>query len=345
VATRILWGSLALTPVLLIAHYAFGLSGTSVFVLSALALVPLAWLIGEATENVSEHTGPGIGGFVNASFGNAPELIISLFAVSDGLANVVRGSIAGSVVSNLLLVFGFAVIFGGDAELDRRSSLLQLGLVLGAVGAFLIPSVTHWGSDTDTYGLFLVTVPVALVLLVVYLVVTVMNLRRHREAHDARPAREAWSMRVAIVVLTVATVATALVSELLVHSLESFTEALGLSEFFVAAVVVAIVGNAAEHGSAVLVAHRGNMRLAAEIAMSSAAQVAVFVAPAAALLSWIVGPGLPLSFRVVELGTMAVAAIAVCLVVADGRTRRWEGIGILGLYAVAVASYWIAGDG
>jgi Ca2+:H+ antiporter len=151
-------------------------------------------------------------------------------------------------------------------------------------------------------------------------------------------------MRVAIGVLTVATVATALVSELLVHSLQSFTDALGLSEFFVAAVVVAIVGNAAEHGSAVLVAHRGNMRLAAEIAMSSAAQVAVFVAPAAALLSWIVGPGLPLSFRYVELGTMALAAGAVCLVVADGRTRRWEGVGVLGLYAACVAAYWIAGD-
>jgi Ca2+:H+ antiporter len=243
-------------------------------------------------------------------------------------------------------VLGVAVLAGGDSELDRRSSVLQLALVLGAVAAFLIPSVPSWnGGDPERHGLYLATLGISAALLVVYLGATAMNLRRHREAHDAEPAKGAWALWVALVVLGVATVATALVSELMVHSLEAFGEALGLSDFFVAAVVVAIVGNAAEHGSAVVVAHRGNMRLAAEIAMSSAAQVAVFVAPAAALLSWIVGPGLPLSFRYIELGTMALAAGAVCLVVADGRTRRWEGVGILGLYAAVVASYWIVGDG
>jgi Ca2+:H+ antiporter len=344
VGRRFLWGSLALTPVVLVAHYAFGLDGTAAFVLSALALVPLAWLIGEATENVAEHTGPGIGGFVNASFGNAPELIIVMFAVSDGLPDVVRGSITGSVVSNLLLVLGAAVLAGGDAELDRRSSLLQLGLVLAAVLAFLVPSVPGWHGDPERHELYVATLVVAAALLVVYLAVTWRNLRRHRGAPRAEAAKGAWSMSVGLVVLGVATVATALVSELLVSSLSAFEEALGLSEFFVAAVIVAIVGNAAEHGSAVIVAHRGNMRLAAEIAMSSAAQVAVFVAPVVALLSWLVGPGLPLTFRPVEIATMGLASLAVVFVVADGRTRRWEGFGLVGLYAVAVASYWIAGD-
>jgi Ca2+:H+ antiporter len=345
VARRFLWGSLALTPIVLLAHYAFGLSGTTAFVLSAAALIPLAWLIGEATDNVAQHAGPGIGGFVNASFGNAPELIIALFAIGDGLPNVVRGSIAGSVVSNLLLVLGAAILAGGDAELDRRSSMLQVGLVLAAVVAFLIPAIPGWHGDRDRHDLYLVTIPVAVGLLVLYIVATVRNLIRHHEEEHEGPSRGAWDLRVAIGVLAIATVATALVSELLVHTLSAFTDALGLSEFFVAAVVVAIVGNAAEHGAAVVVAHRGNMRLAAEIAASSAAQVAVFVAPAVALLSWVAGPGLPLSFRPIELATMGLAAIAVGLVAADGRTRRLEGVGLVGLYALAVASYWIVGDG
>jgi Ca2+:H+ antiporter len=344
VARRFLWGSLALTPIVLLAHYAFGLSGTTAFVLSAAALVPLAWLIGEATDNVSQHAGPGIGGFVNASFGNAPELIIALFAIGDGLPNVVRGSIAGSVVSNLLLVLGAAILAGGDAELDRRSSMLQVGLVLAAVLAFLIPAVPGWHGDPERHELYLVTIPVAVGLLVLYIAATVRNLIRHHEAEHEGPTRDTWDLRVALGVLAIATVATALVSELLVHTLSAFTDALGLSEFFVAAVVVAIVGNAAEHGAAVVVAHRGNMRLAAEIAASSAAQVAVFVAPAVALLSFVAGPGLPLSFRPVELATMGLAAVAVAFVAADGRTRRVEGFGLIGLYALAVASYWIAGD-
>ena len=208
----------------------------------------------------------------------------------------------------------------------------------------MVPSIPGWHGGEDRHVLFLVTIPVAVFLLVVYVAATVRNLIRHHDAHREGPARGAWSMRVALAVLAVATVATALVSELLVHSLAAFVDALGLSEFFVAAVVVAIVGNAAEHGAAIVVAHRGNMRLAAEIAASSAAQVAVFVAPAVALLSWFVGPGLPLSFRPVELATMGMAAVAVALVAADGRTRRAEGFALVGLYAVAVASYWIAGD-
>jgi Ca2+:H+ antiporter len=344
VARKFLWGSLALTPVVLLADYAFHASGTAIFVLAAAALVPLAWLIGETTEHVAEHTGPGIGGFVNASFGNAPELIIALFAVADGLPDVVRGSITGSVVSNLLLVLGLAVIFGGDAELDRRSTLVQLGLVGAAVAAFLVPSAPGWHGSDGRHSLYVLTLPVAVLLLALYVVVTVANLRRHRHAERPPAAREAWSLRVALVVLGVATVATALVSELLVHNLKAFEEALGLSQFVVAAVVVAIVGNAAEHGGAIVLAHRGNMRLAAEIAISSSAQVAVFVAPVIALLSWLTGDDLPLAFRPVELATMALAAGAAAAIAADGRTRRAEGVALLGAYAFVVGWYVLAGD-
>jgi Ca2+:H+ antiporter len=344
VARRLLWGSLALTPVVLIAHYVLDAGGTVVFILAAAALVPLAWLNGEATEHVAEHTGPGIGGFVNASFGNAPELIIALFAIADGLPNVVRGSITGSVVSNILLVLGAAMIFGGDGELDRRSTWLQLGLVAAAVLIFLVPSVPAWHGDPERHGLFLTTIPVAACLLVLYLGVTALNLRRHAAAHETPASSEAWRLRTGLLVLAAATVATAFVSELLVHTLDEFGHALGLSEFFVAVVIVAIVGNAAEHGGAIVVAKRGNMRLAAEIAISSSAQVAVFVTPVIALLSGLIDPGLPLAFRPVELATMGIAIVVVAVMAVDGRTKRWEGFGLAGVYALAVVWYGFAGD-
>jgi Ca2+:H+ antiporter len=344
VARRLLWGSLALTPVALVAHYAFGVEGTSAFLLSAAALIPLAWLVGEATEHVAEHTGPGIGGFVNASFGNAPELIIALFAIGDGLPNVVRGSIIGSVVSNLLLVLGAAMLAGGAGDLDRRSLLPQLGLVFLAVVVFLAPSIPGWHGNPERHTLFLITIPVAVCLLLVYLGLTALNLRRFRAEHDSAPAGGAWDLRTALLALAAATVATAFVSELLVHTLDAFGHALGLSQFFVAVVIVAIVGNAAEHGGAIIVAYRGNMPLASEIAVSSAAQVAVFVTPVVALLSWLVGPGLPLAFRPVELVTMAIAAAVVVLVAADGRSRRAEGVALVCAYALAIVWYGFAGD-
>ena len=338
-------GSLALTPIALIAHYAFGLGDTATFVLAALALMPLAWLIGEATEHVAEHTGPGIGGFFNASFGNAPELIIALLAVYNGLPDVVRGSIIGSVVSNLLLVLGLTMLIGVPGDVDRRSLFLQLGIVGIACAAFLIPSIPGWNGGHDTHTLYLVTMPVAVALLALYLGITIYNLRRHHAEHgDAEASAAAWSMRTALVVLGIATVATAFVSEMLVGSLEEFGHAVGISDFFVAIVIVAIVGNAAEHGGAIVVARRGKIKLATEIAISSAAQVAVFVAPAAALLSALVGTGLPLAFRPVEVVTMALATAVVAFFVLDARSKRWEGAVLCTTYVAVAAVYWVAGD-
>jgi Ca2+:H+ antiporter len=344
VGRKLLWASLALTPVALAAHYAFGAGDTVVFVLAAVALVPLAWLVGEATDHVAQHTGPGIGGFVNASFGNAPELIIALVAIADGLPNVVRGSITGSIVSNLLLVLGLAVIVAEDAVVDRRSLLAQLALVLFAVLLFLVPSVPGWHGDPDRHALFDVSIPIAVWLLAAYLATTWRNLKRHREDHDEPPARDAWTLRSALAALAVATVATAFVSDVLVHSLVAFGRAIGLSQFFIAAVIVALVGNAAEHGGAILVARKGNMRLASEIAVSSSAQVGVFVAPVVALLSWLVGSGLALSFRPIELAAMAGAAVVAALVTRDGRSTRGEGVALVSLYAVAVVAFGFAGD-
>ena len=339
-----LWGALILAPVAAVARFGFHADATTLFVLSAAALVPLAWLIGEATEQAAEHTGPGVGGFLNASFGNAPELIIALYAVADGLPNVVRGSLTGSVVSNILLVLGAAMIAGGDGDIDARSLRLQLAAVLGAVALLLVPSIPGWRGDPERHALYVITLPVAAVLLVAYLFVTARNLRMHRARVRTAPAEGAWSLPGAIGILTAATVATAVVSEILVHSLDAFSRAVGLNEFFIAAVIVAIVGNAAEHGGAIVIAHRGNTRLATEIAITSSMQVAVFVVPAVALLSWLVGPGLPLAFRPVELATMGIAAAAASFVVLDGRSRRWEGFLLAGIYALVVVAYAFSGN-
>jgi Ca2+:H+ antiporter len=342
VARRILWASLALTPVAVFARFGLHAGPTTLFVLAALALLPLAWLIGEATEHAAEHTGAGVGGFLNASFGNAPELIIALFAIADGLPNVVRGAIAGSVVSNILLVLGVAMIFGGEGKVDARSLRWQLCAVFGAMVLLLVPSVPRWTGGVDRHTLFLITIPVSLALLAAYVYITARNLRIHRGAARAAPVAGAWSLRKALLALTLATTATALVSEILVHSLEAFGHAVGLHEFFIAAVIVAIVGNAAEHGGAVVIAHRGNTELATEIAITSSMQVAVFVAPAVAMLSWLVGQGLPLSFRVVELATMAAAAAFAAAVVWDGTSKRWEGFMLVAVYGGVVVTYFFS---
>jgi len=345
-ARRVLWASLALAPLAAVLRFAFHVGDVALFAVSAIALVPLAWLIGEATEHAAEHTGPGVGGFLNASFGNAPELIIALVAVSDGLPNVVRGSITGSIVSNILLVLGFAILLGGEGRLDRISLLVQLGIVLVAVCLFLVPSIPSWHGDPERHSLALLTLPVAIVLLAVYAAVTFRGLRRHRRLHAEGEAEESsgWRLSTALLALGLATGATAVVSEILVHSLEAFARAAHLSQFFISAVIVAIVGNAAEHGGAVVIARRGKIRLATEIAVSSSAQVALLVAPLVALLSWAIEPALPLSFRPVEVATMGGAALFVAAVVWDARGTRREALAMLGLYVGVVILYGVLGD-
>jgi Ca2+:H+ antiporter len=345
VARRILWASLALAPVTIAIHFVAHPGSTTDFVLAAASLIPLAWLIGEATEHAAHHTGAGVGGFLNATFGNAPELIIALFAIGDGLFEVVRGSLTGSVVGNLLLVLGFSLLFGGRGALDRASSFLSLGLVAVAALLFLIPAIPGWDGDPERDSLAELSILPSLVLLVVYVTVTWYSLRRHRLMHiSAEPSEmRAWSLPLSLAVLGVATVVTALIAEILVGSIDEFADTAGLSEFFVAAVVVAIVGNAAEHGGAVVVAARGKIMLAAEIALASSAQVAVFLIPAVALLSWLIDP-LALSFREVEIGVLALSTIVTTALLADGRSNRLKGVLLIVTYVAAAAAFFIAGD-
>jgi Ca2+:H+ antiporter len=344
VARRLLWASLALAPVTLLVDAVAHPDKVVLFVLAAVALIPLAWLIGEATEHAGEHTGPRIGGLLNASFGNAPEVIIAIIAVSDNLPDVVRGSMAGSVVSNLLLVMGAALLLGKDnAQLDRNSLLGQLGLVVTAILLFLIPSIPGWHGDPNRHSLAVLTIGPAVVLLLFYAVVMVVTFRRER-AHEAPPEHSGWSLRLALGTLAVATVATALISEILVHSLSAFADAANLSEFFIAIVVVAIVGNAAEHGGSVVIARRGKMMLATEIAVSSSAQVGLLVIPVVALASFAFEHPLALAFRPIELIGMGGAAVFVAFVVRDGRARRWEGAVLVAAYAAFALWCLLAGD-
>jgi Ca2+:H+ antiporter len=345
VARRLLWASLALAPVTIGIHFLVHPGSTTDFVLAAASLIPLAWLIGEATEHAAHHTGPGVGGFLNATFGNAPELIIALFAVADGLFEVVRGSLTGSVVGNLLLVLGFSLLFGGRGRLDRYSSFMSLALVGVAVLLFLIPAIPGWEGDPERNSLAQLSVVPSVILLVVYVGATWYSLRRHRLMHIAAEPSEmrAWSLRLSLAVLGVATVVTALIAEILVGSIDEFADSAGLSEFFVAAVVVAIVGNAAEHGGAVVVAARGKITLAAEIALASSAQVAVFLIPAVALLSWLIDP-LALSFREVEIAVLALSTIVTAALLADGRSSRLKGVLLIVTYLGAAAAFFVAGD-
>ena len=343
-ARRILWASLALAPVTIAVRYLAHPSNTVLFVLAAASLVPLAWLIGETTEHAAEHTGPGVGGFLNASFGNAPELIIALFAVGNGLPQVVRGSLAGSVISNLLLVFGVTQAVGPESPLDRRSLLPQLGLVGAAVILFVGPAIVGYTGPPERHAAVVASIPVAIALLALYLTVTGRNLHRHRRLQRGEPSDTAWPLPLSLGVLAVATVATAFVSEVLVESIDGFAHAVGASEFFIAAVIVAIVGNAAEHGGAIVIARAGKMKLASEIAISSSAQVALLVVPAVMLLSLFFAHPLPLSFRWEELTAMAGATILAFATISDGRSRRWEGMMLVAAYSVVVVGFFLAGN-
>jgi Ca2+:H+ antiporter len=336
VSSKILLGSFALVP-LAVASRLLGVDAVLQFGLAVLALAPLAWLISEATDQAAQHTGPAIGGLLNATFANVPELMIALFALSDGLFDVVRGSLTGSVVGNLLLVLGVALAVGGEGELDRESarrSLAVLALAIPLLGVAAVPNFVG-GDPERAYAL--ASFPTALVLLAAYGYVLVRSLEEKRGEEGERGERR-WTLRKSLFLLGLGTVATAAVSETATGSIGSFADALHLSEFFVAAVIVAVAGNAAEHGAAIVVAARGELKLAADIGLESSAQVAALLIPAVALLSWLIEP-FPLAFSAVELIVLAGAVVVAAVLLHRARSTRARGLALAGAYVAAAGAF------
>jgi Ca2+:H+ antiporter len=335
---------LLLGPLVVVLDRLDAVSDLTLFVLAGTALIPVSWLIGEATDNLARYTGPGIGGFLNATFGNAPELIIAIVAVADGLTEIVRASLVGSIAGNLLLVLGFTLLLGRKGTIDRMSAAVSLGLVGFATLLVLVTATPGFHGDPDRRALAELSLPVAALLLIVRVVVTRRALRRQRQLYTPDVIEGGgWPLPAALVVLGAATVVTAFVTETLVGTLRAFADTAHLSEFFVAVVIVAIVGNATEHGSAVLLARRGRVRLAVEISLASSAQIAGLLIPLVALISWGFEP-LALSFRPVELVAMGVAAVLPALVLRTGSTTRTGGAILLVAYSVLVGGFYLSGD-
>lgn len=336
---------LALGPLVVALDWSGAAGKLTIFVLAAAALIPLAWLIGEATDSAAYYTGPGIGGLLNATFGNAPELIIALVAVSDGLTEIVRASLVGSVVGNLLLVLGFTLLLGKSGGIDRTSAAISLGTVALATLLLFIASVPGFHGDPERRSLAVLALPIAALLLLVRIAVDRRALSRQRALNEATETvgEARWPFRVALAVLSGATLITAAVTNSLVGSLEAFASRAQLSDFFVAVVVVAIVGNATEHGSAILLARRGKIGLATEISLASSAQVAGLLIPLVALVSWTIEP-LALSFRPVELCALAVATVLAALVLAPRRPTRLGGVVLLVAYAALGVAFYRSGN-
>ncbi|HEX2102856.1 MAG TPA: calcium/proton exchanger [Solirubrobacteraceae bacterium] len=340
-----------------------------VFFASALGVIPTAALMGRATEELAERSGPGIGGLLNVTFGNAPELIIALFALSAGLHEVVKASIIGSIMGNALLVLGASAFVGGlrrqrqrfdpTAAVTQSAMLLLAGVALVMPAAFELIEGTGLPSPDEERINYDQTVEnlsyaVAIVLIGTYAAGLLFSLKTHRdlfnpvyhEDPDEDPIEhegEPWTVRKSVIMLFIAGMAVGLMSEILVGSITEASETIGLSEFFIGVIVVAIVGNAAEHWVAVLVAWKDKMDLAVNIAVGSAAQIALFVAPVLVLCSLFIGPHpMALVFNGFELAGVLMAIFIAAHVTNEGETTWFEGLQLLAVYVVLGLAFFFA---
>ena len=324
--------------------------GVPVFAAAALAIVPLAWFMGLATEEIGKHAGPGVGGLLNATFGNATELIIALFALSEGLVDVVKASLTGSILGNLLLVLGLSMLAGGlrhkSQSFSREASGIHTTMLLVAVIGLVMPALYVFSAgSTGSVNVAILdemSLGIAAILPAAYLFGLLFSLRTHRDIFN--PVAEThekprWTLRFALVVLLVSTVFVALESELLVGSLEAARASLGLTNLFLGVIVVAIVGNAAEHGSAVLMALRNKMDLSLAVAMTSTTQVALFVAPVLVFASLATAQVMTLDFEVFELVSVALSVGVLAAVVSDGRSNWYEGLLLVMVYAMVAVAF------
>ena len=338
-------------------------SASLIFFVAALGIVPTAALMGLATEELAARSGPGIGGLLNVTFGNAPELIIALFALAEGLQEVVKASIVGSIIGNVLLVLGASMLFGGlrrDKQVFSPTAAgVQATMLFLAAGALVMPAIfelvegkglpsptaeiVNYGSTVEDLSL-----AVAVVLIGTYVAGLWFSLRTHRDLFNPPYAEEeeegfGWSVRRSVLMLLIAGIAVGAMSEILVGSISEASESIGLSEFFIGVIVVAIVGNAAEHWVAVLVAVKNKMDLAVNIAIGSGAQIALFVAPALVIASFFIGAGpMALVFNGFELGALLLAILAAQVVTHDGESNWFEGVQLLALYAILAIAFFFA---
>jgi Ca2+:H+ antiporter len=352
-----------LTPLIPLA-VALDLAGASaglVFATSALGIVPTAALMGRATEELAARSGPGIGGLLNVTFGNAPELIIALFALGQGLQEVVKASIVGSIVGNILLVLGAAMLAGGLGRerqtFSRTGASVQTSMLLLAAAALLMPAIFELvegkglpnpGAEIVNYGSTVehLSLAVAVVLIATYVLGLVFSLKTHRALFNPEYGDEdswGWSTRTSVLALAIAGVLVGVMSEVLVGSIGEASRSVGLSEFFIGVIVVAIVGNAAEHWVAVLVAMKNKMDLAVNVAIGSSAQVALFVAPVLVIASFFLGPHpLALVFNGFELGALLIAVLIANYVTQDGESTWFEGVQLLAVYLVFGIAFYYA---
>jgi Ca2+:H+ antiporter len=348
-----------------------GASPIAIFFVSAGGVIPTAALMGRATEELAHRSGPGIGGLLNVTFGNAPEIIIALFALNKGLHEVVKASLIGSMLGNILLVLGASMFVGGlgrdRQKFDRTAASSQSAMLLLAAVALVMPAIFElvqgnglplpgdeirdYPSDVEHLSL-----AVAIVLMATYAAGLLFSLKTHRDLfnpdHGAdadEPATndeggEPWTIRRSIIMLSIAGVAVGVMSEILVGSISEAASGVGLSEFFIGVIVVAIVGNAAEHWVAVLVARKDKMDLAVNIAIGSSAQIALFAAPVLVICSFFLGPHpMALVFNGFEVGALVLAVMIANHVTNEGESTWFEGLQLLAVYVVLGLTFLFAG--
>lgn len=322
---------------------------TIMFGLSALAIIPLAGLMGEATEEISFYTGPRVGGFLNATFGNATELIIAFFAMKAGLFEMVKASLAGSVIGNILLVLGASMLIGGlkykTQRFNQQAVELSSSMLLFAVIGLTIPAIfTHTVAPsllTTRYeGL---SIMVALIMFIIYLLSLFFSFYTHKDIYSVDHSQESiskWSLKKSISVLVGVTILIGIESEIFVKAVEPMTETFGLSQFFVGIILVPIIGNAAEHSTAIVMAYKNKMDVAIEIALSSSLQIVLFVTPVLIFLSLLFSP-MSIIFNEFELIALIFSVLIANRVANDGQSNWMEGVQLIAVYVIIAASFFI----
>jgi Ca2+:H+ antiporter len=326
-----------------------GGSDVAIFATSALAIIPLAGLMGESTEEIAVRTGPKIGGLLNATLGNAAELIITVLALREGLLELVRASIIGSILGNLLLVMGLAILLGGLKNglqvFDRRNAGMSATLLILAFMALAIPSLfdASFVQNQEFESELLLSEGIALILIGLYAANVAYSLLAHEDAgaivdhhHEAK-----WSTQFAVIVLAAATLGIVIMSEFLVGSVEPVVEKLGWSELFVGVIIVPIIGNVAEHLVAVQMALKNRMELSITIALGSSLQIALFVAPVLVFISLLFDNKLLLAFSLPEVIALAAASYVAAMVAQDGESNWFEGLMLLGVYLIIGLAFFL----